>query len=349
MAKRRLTQRQRARIQAIQQRRLQTAEARQKRKADQLMNALDGDGHARHGLVIANHGPSQLVEDEHGEVRRCVPRQNLGVTLVSGDRALWLPAGDGEGVITALQARKTTLSRLHTGGENRPLAANVDRMLVVAAPKPALDEALIDRYLVAAERLGIEPVLIINKADLLNASTRPNLEKRTQVYQRLGYRVLYLSAKSGENIAAFHRLLPGHTTILNGQSGVGKSSLVRTLLPDRDIRIRAISAITGLGAHTTSTTTLYHVPTGGDLIDSPGVRNFELGELEPADVEHGYREFRDLPDACKFKDCRHQSEPGCAWRASLDRGEIDPGRYERMVKMRAEVEQNRKLDFLKTH
>lgn len=349
MAKRRLTQRQRARIQAIQQRRLQTAEARQKRKADELINALDNDSDARHGLVIANHGPSQLVENEQGEVHRCVPRQNLGATLVSGDRVLWLPAGDGEGVITALQARKTTLSRLHAGGENRPLAANVDRMLVVAAPAPALDEALIDRYLVAAERLRIEPVLIVNKADLLDTSTRPSLEKRTQVYERLGYPVLYLSTKSGENIQAFHQLLPGHTTILNGQSGVGKSSLVHTLLPDRDIRIRAISTITGLGAHTTSTTTLYHVPTGGDLIDSPGVRNFELGELEPIDVEYGYREFHDLPGVCKFKNCRHQNEPGCAWRALLNRRQINPGRYERMVKMRAEVEQNRRLDFLKTH
>ena len=338
MAKRRLTQRQRARIQAIQQRRLKAAENRQKHQADELLRAVEDGGEARNGLVIANHGPSQWIEDAQGVVRRCVPRQNLDSILVSGDRVLWLPAGDGEGVVIALQPRKTVLSRRTADGGSRPLAANVDRMLIVTAPRPPLDEHLIDRYLVAAERLGIEPVLIVNKADLPDASERSALERRTQVYTALGYRVLYLSAKRGENVAAFHALLPGHASILTGQSGVGKSSLVRTLLPDRDIRVRAISELTGLGAHTTSVTTLYHLPAGGDLIDSPGVRDFAMDAPTPADVEYGYREFRALAGGCKFKDCRHQSEPGCALRAATERGRADPGRFRRMVKMRAEAE-----------
>ena len=335
MAKRRLSQRQRARIHAIQQRRLKAAEAR---RQDQQAAPSEDDSETREGQIIANHGPTQWVEDIHGEVRRCVPRQTLGAILVSGDRVLWRTASNAEGVITALQPRKNVLSRRYAGGENRPLAANVDHMLVVAAPTPPLDEGLIDRYLVAAECLGIEPTLIVNKTDRLNAAARSSLEARTRTYTDIGYRVLYLSAKSGEQAAAFRALLPGRANILTGQSGVGKSSLVQTLLPDRDIRIGALSEITGLGAHTTSTTMLYHLPGGGDLIDSPGVRNFAMGALTPADVEYGYREFRALSGRCKFKDCRHQAEPGCAVQASVEAGLNDPGRFRRMVEMRAEAE-----------
>ena len=138
--------------------------------------------------------------------------------------------------------------------------------------------------------------------------------------------MLYASSRSSQGLEPLRQRLIGHTTILLGQSGVGKSSLIKALLPHRDIRIQALSQATGLGTHTTTTSALYHLPDGGDLIDSPGVRSFELSELHRVDLEHGFVEFGPYLGRCKFSNCSHRVEPGCALLAAVAEGKIDARR-----------------------
>lgn len=279
------------------------------------------------GLVIVNYGKALLVEDNDGNLQRCVARRNLG-QIVCGDRVGWEATGTGEGVIHAVAARHSVLKRMDIARKTRPLAANIDQVVVVCAPQPALDELLIDKYLVAAELIGSNPVLVINKSDLLDADARAALETRVSTYTGIGYRVLFTSALSDDGIEPLADELAGKNSILVGQSGVGKSSLIKRLLPDLDIAIGRLSEASGQGRHTTTATTLYHLPHGGNLLDSPGVRDFRLEPAEAAELVHGFREFRPFLGHCRFHNCRHVNEPDCALSAAVERGEISERRLE---------------------
>jgi ribosome biogenesis GTPase len=279
----------------------------------------------RHGQVITHSGRDLVVEDDQGILHVCTARKKLG-RIVCGDRVRWQPAGPGQGVVTALETRKTLLARPDARGNERPLAANLDRIIVVCAPEPALSEALIDRYLVAAELIGTQALILVNKADLLAPAARAQLESRLAAFAALGYPLLFTSTRDAAQSAALVRHCNGHSSILVGQSGVGKSSLVRLLLPDSDIRIGRLSEASGLGKHTTTETTLYHLAGGGDLIDSPGVRDFQLWQATPADLLRGFRELPRYAGQCRFHNCRHQGEPGCAVAAAADAGDVDARR-----------------------
>jgi ribosome biogenesis GTPase len=200
--------------------------------------------------------------------------------------------------------------------------------MIVAAPEPVLEPFLIDKYTVAAELANATPVLVINKADLLDAAARRELDSRLADYVDSGYAVVYTSARQNRGLEQLAERLTGKTSILVGQSGVGKSSLVKRLLPELDIAIGRLSAASGQGRHTTTTTTLYHLPHGGDLIDSPGVRDFHLGQVDPDALAAGFREFRPHLGHCRFNNCRHVSEPDCAVIAAAGKGAISPRRLE---------------------
>ena len=279
----------------------------------------------RSGLVIVNYGKSVLVEDGEGCLYRCVARRNLR-QVVSGDRVSWEPLGAREGVISAIEPRRTVLQRADTANRTRALAANIDRILIVAAPQPAHDAFLIDRYLIAAELAGATPLVVVNKSDLLapRGADAPGDDLRE--YAAIGYGILMTSARDNTGIDDLAHALANSTSILVGQSGVGKSSLIMRLLPELDIQIGKLSDASGQGRHTTTTTTLYHLPQGGDLIDSPGVRDFRLGETAPADLARGFREFRPYLGLCRFQDCRHLSEPGCAVKEALREGAVSERR-----------------------
>jgi len=279
------------------------------------------------GLVIVNYGKALLVEDRYGELQRCVARRNLG-QIVCGDRVGWEPTGTGEGVISAVAPRETVLMRIDITRKARPLAANIDQIVVVSAPQPALDEFLIDKYLIAAELIGTIPVLVINKSDLLDTKARKALDARVSTYTGIGYRVLYTSALTRDGIDPLAEVLAGKTSILVGQSGVGKSSLIMRLLPDLDIAIGKLSEASGQGRHTTTATTLYHLTHGGKLIDSPGVRDFRLEPTVAAELAQGFREFRPFIGQCRFHNCRHVNEPECALTAAASHGEISERRLE---------------------
>lgn len=327
MAKRHLTRRQSWRIEKIQEERASRAARRENRAMEQLEGSDLGP--EQEGLVIAHFGVQVEVEalggELAGEVRRCHLRANLP-TLVTGDRVVWRAGHQGSGVIVAQRPRESELCRPDTRGQLKPVAANVDLIVIVFAPLPQPHANLIDRYLVAAEHAGIQPLLLLNKADLIDEHNAAALDDLLGVYRQLGYPLLEVSAHAGGGMQDLQTRLDGHVAVFVGQSGVGKSSLVNSLLPGVDTRVGALSEQTGKGTHTTTTARLFHFPGGGELIDSPGIREFGLGHVSRQDVEAGFIEFSNLLGTCRFRDCKHDREPGCALLAALEDGRIHPQR-----------------------
>ena len=256
---------------------------------------------------------------------RCHLRANLPA-LVTGDTVVWRAGNQGIGVIVAQLPRKTELCRPDSRGQLKPVAANVDMIVIVFAPMPEPHANLIDRYLVAAEHAGIRPLLLLNKADLIDEQNAPALNALLGVYRQLGYPVLEVSAHHGDGMQQLQAQLDSHISVFVGQSGVGKSSLVNSLLPEVNLRVGPLSEISGQGTHTTTTARLFHFPGGGDLIDSPGIREFGLGHVSRADVEAGFIEFNDLIGRCRFRDCKHDREPGCALLMALEDGRVQQQR-----------------------
>ena len=293
---------------------------------------------ARRGRVISHHGKQLQVEDpDTGEACRCVAKASLG-TVLTGDRVYWRHGAESEtGKILAVEDRETVLQRPDPYGRPKAVAANIDQVLIVIAPLPAPNDYLIDRYLVAVETSGIQPVLVVNKADMPEAEEE-TIQALGERYTSLGYPLLTISAVEAHGLDPLIERLEGHTSVLVGQSGVGKSAIVKALLPDQEIRIREVSQATEEGRHTTRTSTLYHLPHGGDLIDSPGVRDFGLWAVDPQQVEAAFPEFHRLEQRCKFNNCTHRKEPGCAVKRAVEAGEIDPQRYRNYLRMLEEIE-----------
>ena len=323
MSKRQLSRRQNWRIGKIQDERAARAAKREERLLDELEG---GDlGQEQHGLVIAHFGVQVDVEDSDGHICRCHLLANLP-TLVTGDRVVWGAGNQGHGVIVAQLPRTSELCRPDSRGQLKPVAANVDQIVIVFAPLPHPHANLIDRYLVAAEHAGIAPLLLLNKADLLDEENAPFIDSLLATYRQLGYPLLEVSAHDGAGMEQLRAALDDRISVFVGQSGVGKSSLVNSLLPGVDLRVGALSELTGKGTHTTTTARLFHFPDGGDLIDSPGIREFGLVHVSRDDVEAGFIEFRELLGRCRFRDCHHDREPGCALLQALEEGRIQPQR-----------------------
>ena len=323
MSKRKLTRQQAWRIEKIQEERSKRADKRGAQAEESL--ATGELGPERHGLVTAHFGTQVEVESAPGQRSRCHMRANLE-GLVTGDQVIWCD-GEPMGVIVAQQERHSVLSRPDPYGKLKPVAANIDQIVVVIAPLPEPHAVLIDRYLVAAETVDIEPVILLNKTDLLenDPALQQQMDDLLAIYPTLGYRILRTSSKQG-GLGELHDALQERTSVFVGQSGVGKSSLVNALLPEADLRVGGLSESTSKGTHTTTTAQLFHLPSGGSLIDSPGIREFGLWHMSRDQVEQGFREFRPLLGTCKFRDCQHVHEPGCAILSALASGAISERR-----------------------
>jgi len=336
MSKRKLTRQPAWRIEKIQGERAKRADKRGTQAEEALASGELGP--EQHGLVTAHFGTQVEVESPSGQRIRCHLRANLD-SLVTGDQVIWCE-GDPTGVIVAQLERKSVLSRPDPYGKLKPVAANIDQIMVVIAPLPEPHAMLIDRYLVAAETVNIEPVILLNKTDLLAAdpALQQQMDDLLAIYPTLGYRILHTSSKAG-GLEELHAALRERTSVFVGQSGVGKSSLVNALLPEADLRVGSLSETTSKGVHTTTTAQLFQLPSGGSLIDSPGIREFGLWHMNREQVEQGFREFRPLLGHCKFRDCQHVHEPGCAILGALASGEISERRMDSYRRIVASLEE----------
>ncbi|MEC8373714.1 MAG: small ribosomal subunit biogenesis GTPase RsgA, partial [Pseudomonadota bacterium] len=232
------------------------------------------------------------------------------------------------GVIEIVKDRHSVLTRPDYYDGIKPIAANIDRIIVVSAILPSLSLNIIDRYLVACEDIGITPLIVLNKVELLSDDERSAVKEQLVTYEKLGYEVLFTSCKTGEGIAELNDYLNDNISVFVGQSGVGKSSLINQVLPDADELTGEISDNSGLGQHTTTAAKLLHLPAGGDLIDSPGVREFGLWHIPTERITWGFIEFRDYLGGCKFRDCKHLNDPGCILREAVEEGKISKERFE---------------------
>ncbi len=322
MSKRRLSKQQLARISENQRKELGQVEP----GSDDSETAPD----KCNGRIISHFGQhvdiESLVDGDENRLIRCTQRSNLP-KLVTGDLVVWSDDGADGGVVTALGQRRNFFGRPNAEGQFKAIAANIDLVLVVFASSPTPHVSLIDRYLVAIEQLGLDAVLVLNKLDLLSKEDLANLDSMLSVYGDIGYPIHKVSAEDGRGIANLDQALAGKTTILVGQSGVGKSSLVNKLNKDSLADVGALSETWDRGTHTTTTSSLYHMA-GFDLIDSPGIREFGLGHINTQQVFDGFIEFRPHAGSCKFRDCSHRQEPGCAIQAAVESGLISTERLE---------------------
>jgi ribosome biogenesis GTPase len=286
-----------------------------------------GDGRMFPGRVVASHGRDATVADEHGQRIHC-RLQGRRLAVVCGDRVRWSPARTegGTGIVMELLPRSSLLSRINAHGVAEPVAANLTQLVAVVAPRPAPDLGLCDRYLAAAEWNGLAACVVANKCDLEDAggSLLPALE----AYVKIGYPVVRASKRLAGGVDALRALLVGATSVLVGQSGVGKSSLTNCLVPGVEAAVDEVSRARENGRHTTSTASLYALPTGGELVDSPGVRDFSPPLPAPREVAGGFREIAALSGNCRFRDCLHRHEPACAVASAAAAGGIAPRRLE---------------------
>ncbi|WP_428355795.1 ribosome small subunit-dependent GTPase A [Methyloprofundus sp.] len=284
------------------------------------------------GLVISHLGKGVAVEVD-GNIILCQTRRKLE-TVAAGDQVKMTIVAKGQGRIEEVLPRNSLLERPSKGSKTRPVAANIDQIFVVFANEPYCDFLLIDQYLAICENRNINALLIYNKSDL---AIIENIEQELVCYQNLGYPLFRVSAKNNLGIDELQQELSNKISIFSGQSGVGKSSLTNALIPDKELKTNTVSAITKHGRHTTTAATLYHLPKGGDLIDSPGVAIFGLAGLSENQLAHGYREFQPFIEHCKFNNCRHLQDKGCAVREAVEKGTISLSRYQRFLKLREKM------------
>jgi ribosome biogenesis GTPase len=287
-------------------------------------------------LVLVSYGGQGVVLLPDGQRRRCKYRRNVGRPYC-GDQVLVDDADGSSLVVESILPRQNYFVRADERQRQHIIAANLDQVLIVVATRPLPSRDLMERYLLAVHSLNIEPVIILNKTDLQlpadETAAGAGVLAHMPDYEDLGYNVIYTSCKAAPGIANLHAVLKDRTSILVGQSGVGKSSLINQLLPDLDIQTGALSTATGKGTHTTTSTIMYQFTGGGYLVDSPGVWEYGIWKLDNDELAAGFVEFKPWLGQCRFNDCIHDTEPDCAIKQAVADGRIREWRYQSYLRL----------------
>ena len=294
---------------------------------------------AQPGIVISHYGRQLTVEATDKKQYQCKLRQNLG-NIACGDNVLFqIDESNSEngGIVVAINSRNNLLEKIGFGGKAKPVAANIDKVFIICSIEPEPNQYLIDRYIVATENLPATPIIVLNKTDLSNKNHDAIEKNIKSIYESIGYQVISTSAKTMSGMEELEQSLANATSIFVGLSGVGKSSLAQILLPDTEIRIGKTSDTTGEGKHTTTVSSLYHLSDNGNLIDSPGVRDFTPTNSRKIDIENGFIELKNYIGRCKFSNCAHDKEPGCAINSALEKKKVSAQRVDSFKKMLRDI------------
>lgn len=287
-------------------------------------------------MVLVSYGSQGVVLLPDGKTGRCKFRRKVGRPFC-GDFVMVGRADDESLVVESILPRRNTFVRADEHQRQHVIAANLDLVAIVIAARPLPSRDLVERYLLAVHSLGIEPVIVLNKTDLAvdknETAAGATVLEHMPAYEELGYTVVRTSCETSPGIAELQPVLKGRTSILVGQSGVGKSSLINELLPDLDIQTGALSHATGKGTHTTTSTKLYQFTGGGYLIDSPGVWEYGIWKLDNIELAAGFTEFKPFLGHCRFNDCVHASEPDCAIKQAVLDGHILDWRYQSYLRL----------------
>lgn len=283
------------------------------------------------GTIVAAYGKRFQVELNEGKSRISCVTRGKKTDLACGDAVIIKLTDKHEGVIETILPRKTLLYRSNAF-KSKMLASNVTQIIIVLATQPSFYEALLNRCLIAAEAANIKALVVLNKCDLAD---NDDAKQKLGLYTNLGYRVLALSAK--EDISSLRPYLQGEASILVGQSGMGKSTIINALLPNEDVRTREVSLVLDSGKHTTTAAHLYHLDEDSQLIDSPGLQEFGLHHLSTDELEHAFIEFRPFLGKCRFNNCKHLQEPDCAIKDAVTAGQITPERLAIYKMLRTEI------------
>lgn len=304
-----------------------------------------------HGLVIRNTGSWYTVAADDGTVWDAKVKGNFRIKgirstnpVAIGDKVEFDPMPDHTALITAIDDRTNYVIRKSTNlsKQSHIIAANVDQsFLIVTLRQPETATTFIDRFLASAEAYRIPVVLVFNKVDILDADDRQLLQGMVDLYETVGYQCRCVSALTGEGMDEIHQMLKGKTTLLSGNSGVGKSTLINALFPDLNLRTSEVSDAYNTGKHTTTFSEMYPIEDGGYIIDTPGIKGFGTFDMEREEVGHYFKEIFRFSSQCRFNNCTHTHEPGCAVLEAVERRDISLSRYNSYLSMLDDKEEDK--------